>query len=75
MWKNLLSVAMVFSLQTVKREYTLKKATLGPEQSIVFKDTSIILDIPREGKVFQDQWRVFPTIPPKVISISHNNQI
>lgn len=53
-------------LQTVKKAYSLRKAELGPEQSVIFKESSITLDIPRKGHILADQWKVFPAIPPKV---------
>ena len=49
----------------MKKEYEEKKATLGPEQSLSFKESTITLDISREGKIIEGQWKVFPTIPPK----------
>ena len=58
-------ILLVHLFQTVKKEYSYREAELGPEQSVNFKDTCISLDIPRKG-VFQDQWKVFPSIPPKV---------
>ena len=40
-------------------------AEYGPEQSLVFKEEVITLDIPIEGRV-QDDWKVLPLTPPKV---------
>lgn len=46
--------------------YSLRKAEFGgPEQSFVFSDDFIVLDVPKEG-IIQDQWKVIPAKPPKV---------
>ena len=51
----------------MKKEYALKKALPGPEQSVMFKGNRITLGIPRKGEVICNEWKVFPAIPPKVI--------
>ena len=52
--------------QNIKNQYISRKAVLGPEQSIIFKEDKISLDIPKEGRIVQDEWKIVPTIPPKV---------
>lgn len=40
-------------------------ARSGPAQSLVFEKDVIDLDIPKGGCI-QDDWKITPTIPPKV---------
>ena len=57
---------MPFS-QAIKEHYKSRKALLGPQQRLVFKENKITLDIPKKGCVLQDdEWKLFPTIPPNV---------
>ncbi len=70
-----ITVSFVFScwmfivtvqFQVIKSHYEAKQAVLGPEQSFMFKDDAITLDIPKNGKT-KNKWKVNPTIQPKVI--------
>ena len=54
-------------MQDMKRYYDSKKAQYGPEQPLKFSGNSITLDIPKEGCNVQDEWKIFPNKPAKVI--------
>ena len=51
--------------QDIKKQYEEKQAVLGPEQSFMFKDDAISLEIPVNGRTIE-KWKVNPTIQPKV---------
>lgn len=59
--------------QTVQNFYTSRKASLGPGQSIVFKDDKISLDVPKDGQVVHKEWKIFPTKLPKVRILARKN--
>lgn len=52
--------------QAIIKLYASKKAEPGPEQQLIFKDTKITLDIPKEGHTVCDGWKVFPVMSPQV---------
>jgi len=44
----------------------LEKALAGPELPLVFKEEKVALDVPKHGCILHEEWKLFPTIPPKV---------
>ena len=57
---------MVGPLQTIEKYYTEKNAQAGPTQSLVFKDNTVTLDIPKDGIDTEDGWKLKPATPPTV---------
>lgn len=51
----------------VKKEYSLRKALLGPEQPLYFKEDRISLNVPISGKKLEG-WILKPAFKPKVIN-------
>ena len=62
-------------MQDMKRHYDSKKAQCGPEQPLKFSGNSITLDIPKEGCNVQDEWKIYPNKPAKVIIYSKGRYI
>ena len=52
-------------LQAARNIYEAKNALHGPNQSLKFKDDTITLSIPQNGRM-KNNWKVCPITPPKV---------
>ena len=42
------------------------KALAGPELDVIFEDKEIVLQVPNEGVIINDNWTITPLAYPKV---------
>ena len=54
-------------MQVLEESYNKdKQVTIGPEQPIQFEAAEIKLDIPKEGTILKEGWKILPLTAPVV---------
>ena len=66
---------MYMYMQIVQEKYNQEKQVfIGPEQPIQFEAAEIKLDIPKEGTILKEGWKLLPLTAPVVSVIDGTTQ-
>jgi len=59
----------LFTLQEVRKFYSMKEAETGPYVEVMFDEDEVSLDIPKEGIILPSGWYFLPLIYPTRVRI------
>ena len=62
----ILFITVPYYLQIVQQQYTASGATSGPYLPVEFESDSISLEVPSEGVILENGWRIVPLFSPVV---------